>query len=112
MYYPIPKGLVRPLILFGYNSDNSDYCIELLESLYVAATRWRIEDVETSCLNTFEWVFDPTIVTYTTWLTQATADEHQRMYWIKGKPGSGKSTLMKYILESPQTIKQIGRAHV
>lgn len=111
MYYPIPKGLVRPLILFGYNSDNSDYCIELLESLYVAATRWRIEDVETSCLNTFEWVFDPTIVTYTTWLTQATADEHQRMYWIKGKPGSGKSTLMKYILESPQTIKQLRYAN-
>lgn len=27
------------------------------------------------------------------------------VYWISGKPGSGKTTLMKYILDDPQTLK-------
>lgn len=35
------------------------------------------------------------------------AQSDQSSYWISGKPGSGKSTLMKFIIESPETQKAL-----
>ncbi len=64
---------------------------------------------------TFQWIFQPRPETATgtgtgtqpadvppwssfvSWLEQ---DDTSQIYWITGKPGSGKSTLMKYIVES------------
>ena len=37
--------------------------------------------------------------TYQSWLNDDKLCEHHGLLWIKGKPGAGKSTLMKYILE-------------
>jgi hypothetical protein len=58
--------------------------------------------------NTFDWIFsqkshdnpsNPS-VNFTDWLIK-----DEPLYWISGKPGSGKSTLMKYIANSPKTIE-------
>lgn len=58
---------------------------------------------------TFQWIFErpqdtgdeladaPPWSDFVSWLEQ---DDTSRIYWITGKPGSGKSTLMKYIFES------------
>jgi hypothetical protein len=55
--------------------------------------------------HTFEWIFDEKPrdrsghdVKFVDWLT---SDEP--IYWISGRPGSGKSTLMKFIAEHPNT---------
>jgi hypothetical protein len=37
------------------------------------------------------------------------ANSEERMYWITGKPGSGKSTLMKYLYNDPRTRKHLSR---
>jgi len=59
----------------------------------VAEARQRIEDVEYPFGQTYGWVFGPSIK-FTTWLQDSAAP----YFWIQGKPGSGKSTMMKYIL--------------
>lgn len=46
-------------------------------------------------------MFDPATVTFATWLQQ-TAWASSQIYWIQGKPGSGKSTLMKFGMRDPR----------
>ncbi|KAH8651318.1 hypothetical protein BX600DRAFT_473389 [Xylariales sp. PMI_506] len=57
--------------------------------------------------NTFGWILEqepsqdpsrPATTTFVDWLSR-----DEPLYWISGKPGSGKSTLMKHIAESQKT---------
>lgn len=54
---------------------------------------------------TFEWIFQEPDDTCRPWSSFRSflQDPDNKMYWITGKPGSGKSTLMKFIRYSPQT---------
>lgn len=45
---------------------------------------------------------DPKITSFIRWL-----ESDEKLYWISGKPASGKSTLMKFILESSQTTQHL-----
>ncbi|KAH6995835.1 hypothetical protein BKA56DRAFT_570101 [Ilyonectria sp. MPI-CAGE-AT-0026] len=45
---------------------------------------------------------DPKITSFIHWL-----ESDEKLYWISGKPASGKSTLMKFILESSQTTQHL-----
>ena len=51
---------------------------------------------------TFDWIFDDTIFrpwdSFSEWLKSG-----ERIYWIKGKAGSGKSTLMKFLVDDQRT---------
>lgn len=75
----------------------------LCQSLYFASIGSRREQVTTAHKNTFTWVLDsePWVDSlwdsFTPWLQQP--DSVRPMYWISGKPGSGKSTLMRYLQE-------------
>ena len=55
---------------------------------------------------TFQWVFDPSVVSFNNWL-RSTEPDDSPMYWIQGKPGSGKSTLMKYALNNDQLLQSL-----
>lgn len=49
---------------------------------------------------TFEWVFDSRKTQFRPWLeSESTGD----VFWITGKPGSGKSTLMKFLCSHDRT---------
>ena len=73
-------------------------------------TRARIGEVHEAHEKTFQWLFDPAIVSFADWLQNPHLEEYP-IYWIQGKPGSGKSTLMKFAMRdsrlsellSPQT---------
>jgi len=54
---------------------------------------YRHQDVEKAFSGTNTWVFQNE--SYQRWI-----NEERRLLWIKGKPGSGKSTIMKRILDS------------
>ncbi|KAL8689092.1 MAG: hypothetical protein Q9224_004725 [Gallowayella concinna] len=73
-----------------------------LESLRFADMNSRMNDVSLSHADTFQWMFEENIDhpwdNFAAWLR---GGDH--VYWIKGKPGSGKSTLMKFLAEDPQT---------
>ena len=74
-----------------------------LQSLHFNEISDRVERVAAAHEKTFEWIFNPYDPddkrwdSFTGWL-EGPAD----LYWITGKAGSGKSTLMKYIIGNPQ----------
>ncbi|KAK3690388.1 hypothetical protein B0T22DRAFT_499792 [Podospora appendiculata] len=70
--------------------------ITLHESLYSPDLDLRIDQIEQPFDETFKWVFD--LPKFTSWLQGSS-----NLFWIHGKPGSGKSTLMKYIFRNQQT---------
>ncbi|KAK3319651.1 hypothetical protein B0T19DRAFT_270056 [Cercophora scortea] len=69
---------------------------ELHDSLYSPELDRRIDQVEEPFENTFKWVYD--LPAFTTWLQEGSG-----LFWIHGKPGSGKSTLMKFIYKNELT---------
>ena len=84
----------------------------LLNSLAFPAMRNREEEISLAYHATFEWVFnEPPMDTealpwtsFVQWLWQG-----DDVYWIHGKAGSGKSTLIKYIFNDKRTPKALSR---
>ncbi|KAH6641057.1 hypothetical protein F5144DRAFT_599720 [Chaetomium tenue] len=76
-------------------------------SLRAAQINERVAEVENAHEHTFDWVFSPYKSGFLEWL-----HGDGGLFWIKGKPGSGKSTLMKYLHRDARTknaLSQNGR---
>lgn len=79
---------------------------QLLEALHFTNIAARHQDIETAHSKTFEWLFkDYTSpshhhgkVKFKDWL-----ENKDGIFWIYGKPGSGKSTLMKFLYNNDRT---------
>ncbi|KAK7973267.1 hypothetical protein PG988_007401 [Apiospora saccharicola] len=71
---------------------------EILRSLCFPSIRARVSAIKKEHKDTFEWAFRPERCTFATWLREG-ADT----YFICGKTGSGKSTLMKFLAEHERT---------
>ena len=67
-----------------------------------------MEQVEETYRNTYSWLFDGR-VGFEDWLRLPSSTNP--IYWIQGKPGSGKSTLMKYALKHKTTKKLLKESH-
>jgi len=76
----------------------------ILGTLSFSTLMERKESLESPYHDTFEWIFEDPEATgrpwssYIAWLKEGTG-----IYWINGKAGSGKSTLMSYIYDNPKT---------
>lgn len=79
----------------------------LLTSLKYRGMNERANQIENAHARTFRWLFadaderkspEPVWSSFTDWL-----QSNLSVYWIMGKPGSGKSTLSKFILSEPRT---------
>lgn len=100
------------------NQDRASLVHEhLLESLSYPSMKDREEDVEQAHTNTFSWIFEPIMSSspsltaeksqpmhdsndFLSWLS---TDRLGGAYWVSGKPGSGKSTFMRYLFSHPAT---------
>ncbi|KAI6544642.1 hypothetical protein MCOR05_002186 [Pyricularia oryzae] len=78
-----------------------------LGSLKFPGMNERRNNIVESHSDTFRWIFDKskhehsqTWSSFVDWLQSS-----KKLYWINGKPGSGKSTLMKFIAEQQETKK-------
>ena len=78
-----------------------------MASLSIPETKFRIDDVHKAYKATFDWLFKPDVVPYSDWLRHGT-EKDQPFFWIQGKPGSGKSTLMKFVMGDPRTFDLLG----
>ncbi|KAI3332754.1 hypothetical protein F4824DRAFT_474266 [Ustulina deusta] len=91
--------------LFTVTEEDRHLYGDCLKSLDGPEARRRIGEVsQVSRVNkgSFEWFFKDERVAYTEWL----ADDdsvYDPIFWITGKPGSGKSTLMRFALEDPRS---------
>ncbi|KAL8942534.1 MAG: hypothetical protein Q9211_001345 [Gyalolechia sp. 1 TL-2023] len=81
---------------------------QFLESLWFSEIKLRMNDVSSSHPDTFEWMFDHTTErpwnSFTAWL-----GANNRIYWVHGKPGSGKTTLMKFLANDTRTKDLLGQ---
>ena len=68
---------------------------ECLQSLYFTEMNWRRGDVADAAPTTCAWLLGHT--KYCEWLA-----EGHGLLWIKGNPGTGKSTVLKHALESAE----------
>ena len=73
----------------------------LLRSLHFNAIKDRETQIVPAHAETLKWLLDPSSRSnLAKWL-----ESQSGIYWINGKAGSGKSTLMKYLVAHPQTAK-------
>lgn len=76
----------------------------ILEKFRFNAIDDRYEGIPSAHRNTFSWIFAPEaddtvpLSSFVQWLTSS-----DDLYWVSGKPGSGKSTLMKYLRTHKET---------
>ena len=87
-----------------------------LESLKFVDMRDRYERISEAHQKTFEWVFGPPgqsssipsiapdqpFDNFSTWLMS-----DKPLYWITGKPGAGKSTLMKFLSDDSRLLSHL-----
>jgi hypothetical protein len=76
---------------------------KMLSSLGFREMKSRYERIAHAHKRTFEWIFDPLPgrqkwSNFAQWL-----QSDNNLYWITGKPGAGKSTLMKLICDDSRT---------
>lgn len=91
----IPRGIRGQLKLKEFTEDEKG-AIE--DSLKFDRMQTRFFDVETPTSTTCDWLFSTP--EYNQWLDSNLVSEHHGFMWIKGKPGSGKSTIMKHAVEA------------
>jgi hypothetical protein len=80
----------------------------LLLSLDFTTRTGREASIEEAYGRTFEWIFSETEssgasshgLSFVNWLKRG-----KGVFWISGKAGSGKSTLIRYILNEPRTLR-------
>ncbi|KAJ4050075.1 hypothetical protein NW756_006734 [Fusarium oxysporum] len=70
----------------------------LLQSLRFSQIDARHDNIKKAHAKTCKWILKRG--EYLDWLNPDNVDEHHGFLWIKGKPGAGKSTLMKLILSN------------
>ncbi|KAL8718436.1 MAG: hypothetical protein Q9225_004435 [Loekoesia sp. 1 TL-2023] len=84
------------------------YQKEVLASLHFAEIKSRQEAIKDAHKQTFQWIFDPSGEEISPWSNFVRWLENgSGFYWINGKAGSGKSTLMNYIQEDSRTIEAL-----
>ncbi|KAK2756844.1 hypothetical protein CKAH01_17129 [Colletotrichum kahawae] len=85
--------LAQTLAAFAEEAKNHGINRAILESLHFAQIKERQNEIPKAHTDTFKWIFDENGPgNFANWLRESSG-----IFWITGKPGSGKSTLMKFI---------------
>ncbi|KAK4937852.1 hypothetical protein LTR10_021573 [Elasticomyces elasticus] len=76
---------------------------DFLASLHYPEITLRQDTISDAHRKTFEWIFDRTSHEGRSWSNFAEwAHSNEQLYWVLGKPGSGKSTLMNFLVSDPR----------
>jgi hypothetical protein len=103
---PLHKLQASPKAREYQLKKNQLICSVLLESLRFPTIAKRYDEIEPAHLETFRWIFrSPDLEQarwsdFSLWLSKGCG-----IYWVNGKPASGKSTLMRFVCDDPRTAK-------
>ncbi|KAG7287394.1 hypothetical protein NEMBOFW57_006905 [Staphylotrichum longicolle] len=81
---------------------------EFLKSLYFRNIQARHRKIDAAHAKTFQWAYHDTLpgqnqpINFRNWLRTQNG-----LFWVHGKPGSGKSTLMKFLCHNPATMHHL-----
>ena len=78
---------------------------ECLMSLHSPEAQKRFENIEPAYCETYNWLFEHQ-VGFEDWLE---GKNSSNIYWVQGKPGSGKSTVMKFAISHHLTRKLLSK---
>ncbi|KAN0108768.1 hypothetical protein V8E51_008510 [Hyaloscypha variabilis] len=82
--------------------------LSVLENLRFATMSIRQETISVAYQNTFEWIFRDPVAHQKPWSNfDQWLESGNGIYWINGKAGSGKSTLMKFVLNHERTQEKL-----
>ncbi len=101
---PTPAPLPPPLTSLHDENARRAAEITILNSLWHPGIQEREETIPKAHADTFQWIFEDPKTTGKPW--DSFVDFLQGdtpSYWITGKPGCGKSTLVKFINRNPKT---------
>ncbi|KAL2074233.1 hypothetical protein VTL71DRAFT_8011 [Oculimacula yallundae] len=80
----------------------------IIESLHYPTRTVRHETIPEAHMQTFEWIFQDPVVGGKPWSDFGNwLETGNGIYWISGKAGSGKSTLMKFVLDHEITRQKL-----
>ncbi|KAK6064177.1 SERAC1 [Seiridium cupressi] len=98
-HYPTTEGSNGELDGAGVASESGGLSHEdVYKSLHAPERDHRLEQIERKFRNTFDWVYDQSESRFSDWLQTESG-----LFWINGKQGPGKSTLMKFIFQDKRT---------
>ncbi|KAK8061161.1 hypothetical protein PG997_015382 [Apiospora hydei] len=92
------RSLVTKLESFQRERSNWQKKIGVIESLHFEDIKRRWSNIEEADKFTNSWLFDESQTSFLAWLKGGSG-----MFWIGGKAGSGKSTLMKFASKHDDT---------
>lgn len=108
-YEEVDKVYTENTIFTDHETTIQDF---LMEAIKFSSMTDREESVTVAHSKTFDWIFSsdkPTAVqgwrpksSLSGWLQNG--EQHEGIYWISGKAGSGKSTLMQFIMHHAKTV--------
>ena len=88
--------------------EDREYRTQLLDSLWFAEILSREETIAEAHRKTFQWIFDKSGQAVHPWDNfSAWLENGEGIYWINGKAGSGKSTLMSFLCQDERTIQAL-----
>lgn len=88
--------------------EEKEYRTQLLDSLWFAEILSREETIAEAHSETFQWIFDKSGRAVRPWDNfSAWLENGEGIYWVNGKAGSGKSTLMSFLCQDDRTIQAL-----
>ena len=100
----VKQHISKPFEQRNVELIKGSYQRQILESLYFPEIHARQEEIVDAHKETFQWVFEQAESRLRPWHSFAEwLESGSRTYWISGKAGSGKSTLMNYVCRHPRT---------
>ena len=98
----------RPVVTHQTSSDKLQHRQLVMEALDFDEADSRQASVRKAHSQTCKWLLEQQ--EYRDWTDPDRFSEHHGLLWIKGKAGSGKSTLMKFVLE--ETLRSKSPNHI
>ncbi|VUC33940.1 unnamed protein product [Clonostachys rosea] len=99
-----PRVYTLPRLNTNRTEQEGSCSLEEQEKKIAAEQDLRLLEIDERYEKTFEWVYDRDDIGFKNWLQHGSG-----LFWINGKPGSGKSTFMKFISQNRRTEELLSR---